>query len=563
MNQFFRFVVSKERCYERMNEKLRARLWADSANVIGSLYQIAKAKNLMHRYRQYHAAIKILRQFRLMKLRVQAKARILWLRTKRRAQQFHEKRVHRWLLTAWSAWKNFIALERVRKALVEQRVERGMTTWVTERAIRLQRLHQIAMTKRRAATEQYAHQLDPVVLHSIEVLSRKMALQQPPELTPKRGLCTAFYEQLLHEMSTWRAPPPHLLFLAERYSLPLEALPVAKIKSWLKRRQRKVSNSVGYLDLHSPFPIRTLRFLAKVSSYYALQHRVASQIRQTWIHYETKLVVREYLALLYANNQVLFSPATTFSAQLRHEAVLLLQRKDQEEFMETGSQALFSVTASPRRPASPSLLPSRHAFTSFHCLWNDLCEKCLMLQPQVATDDGHSSDHLKRSCSCCGHRHFKKSTAVNQSHAAFPQIAHKPSHSISSPMSSLKDQHHQLLFSDSERCDFLVLNAFFQALAPLEHDNRTAHAPETLWKLAMAHAFNTVALLYEQLHVGSLSSLLQLLTSRSFSDLRESPEWESVMPLPVLDKLLLLGTLLHDELLHVEQELRTRQTRPV
>lgn len=556
-----------------MNEKLRVRrerLWADSANAISLLYQIAKAKILMHRYRQQQAARKISRQFRLMKLRVQAKARLAWLQTKRRARLFSDARVRRWLVKVWNAWKSFIALERARKALIELRVERGMTKWIAERAVRLQRLHQITMVRRHAASEQYADQLDPVVLHTLEVLSRKMTQQQPPMLTSKRELCTAFYEQLLQEVHAWRAPKTHLRFLARRYTLPLGALPVAKIKAWLKRRRRNALNSVGFLDLRSPFPIRTLRFLAKVSSYYALQHRVASQTREIWIHYEAKMVVREYLALLYANNQVLYSPATTFSAQLRHEAVLLLRHKDQEEFMEAGSPLLFS---SPRVPASPPLLPSRHAFTSFHCLWNDLCEKCLMLQPpisQATTVDGHSSVHLKRSCSCCGHRHFEKSTAVSQSYAAFPKIAHKPSHSTPSPQPvpttispSTANQQQQLLVSDSERCDFLVLNAFFQALAPLEHDNRSVHAPETLWKLAMVHAFNSVTLLYEQLHVTTLSSLLQLLTSRSSSsELRESPEWEGVMPPPVLDKLLLLGTLLHAELLDVEQELRTRQVRP-
>lgn len=563
-----RFIVSKEHCYERMNEKLRVRrerLWADSANTIGSLYQIAKAKILMHRYHQHQAARKISLQYRLMKLRVQAKDHLNWLRTKWRARLFHEMRVSKWLLQVWTAWKKFITFERARKASIEQRVERGMTKWITEKVFRLQRLHEIAMTNRRAATEQYAGQLDPVVLHSLEVQSQKVALELQPELTAKRELCAVLYEQLLQEVSTWRAPTPHLIFLAERYTLPLEALPVAKIKSWLKRRRRNVSNSVGFLDLHAPFPIRTLRFLAKVSSCYALQHHVASQSRQIWVHYEAKMVVREYLALLYLNNQVVFSPATTFSPQLRHEAVLILRRKDQEEAMETGSTALFS---SPRLPLSlpaPSQ-PSRHAFTSFHCLWNDLCEKCIMLQSSpVSAGDGHSSVHLRRSCSCCGHRHFEKSTLVNQSYAAFPKIAYKPSQSSPSSAapttmsSSTGQQQYRKLFSDSERCDFLVLNTFFQALAPLEHANRTVHAPETLWKLAMAHALGAVTFLYEQLHVASLSSLLHKLKANVSSG--EMAEWEGVMPPQVLDKLLLLGTLLHDELLSVEQEVRTHQAR--
>ncbi|TYZ61136.1 hypothetical protein PybrP1_008854, partial [[Pythium] brassicae (nom. inval.)] len=83
-------------------------------------------------------------------------------------------------------------------------------------------------------------------------------------MTPQAGrltnreLCAAFYDRLLQDVSVWRAPEPHLRFLADRYGLRLEPLPVPTIRSWLKRRQRHVADSDGFLDLHTPFPVRSL-----------------------------------------------------------------------------------------------------------------------------------------------------------------------------------------------------------------------------------------------------------------------------------------------------------------
>lgn len=536
-----------------MNAQLHRRheqLWTSSTTAIASLYHIATTKILVLRHRQQLAARKIVYWYRHLQLRQEANQRFKWLQTKQRARQLCASLVCKSVSVVWSIWKQYAERERARKAAIAERMQQGRTRWIRDQVVRIQRLHQLAMARRSITTAQLAPQFDPFVLRSLEEVARRLRSQHREPT--KRELCAALYEHLLQNVSSWRAPEPHLRYLAKRYSLQLEALPATRIRAWLRHKRRHVSDSEGFLDLHSPFPTRTLEFLAQMSTYYALERLVSSQRMQVRAQYEARMVVREYLALLYANNQVLYTPATISSAQCRREAVEILQRRDGEEWM-------HPTDASGKRPDPSSVdnenasAMTRHAFTSFHCVWSDLCEKCLALQ-----------HHQSRTCACCGHRHSERSTAATPGHAASrksrlrslaPESGEDSQSNASASPSNNPQEQLPRLVHDQERCDFLVINAFFHALAPLEHENRTAHAPEVIWKLAMAHATASVAILYDELKILSLDSMLRFL-HRQRQTRPDDAKFESIAPPQVLDKLLLLGKLLYDELLSVDQELQ-------
>lgn len=553
--------MSKEQCYERMNAQLQARhtqLWTGAASAIASLYHIAQAKILMHRYRQQRAARRIWCRYRLMQLRAQAKARRAWFETKRQARVFRDERIAQHKRRVWRAWRTCVDHEKRRQALIAQRVEQGLELWLATRALHLQRLHRIAMTRRSCMTEQLASELDPVVLHTLDVLTRKhTATATRLTVAAKRALCAAFYEQLLHNVSAWREPTAHMYMLARRYALELETLPRLEIRAWLELKQQHIGDAMGFLDLLQPFPTRSLAFLAQVSLYYALADRVASQSHAIAVELEARMVVRAYLRLLYAHNQVQFSHATTYSAQHRAAAVRLLQQKDSEESMETAAD-VESERLQLRGHVSAS------AFTSFHCVWSDLCEKCLMLQP--SSDDADSFDapgnaqRQDRVCACCGHRRAERSTAAAPSYAAFQPTKHSAHHTSEALTESST---HEQLVRDDERCDYFVLNAFFHALAPRGHANRDEHTPQTLWKLAMAHATAAVAHLYEDLRVVSLNTLLERLqrdVPRDASPSQWSSEralaWTSVAPPQVLAIFSRFARVFVDELRATERVLQ-------
>lgn len=536
----------------------------DRATSIASLYHIANTKILLLRVRRNRAARAIARQYRLMRLRVQAKSQLARLKAIHKGHTFRESRVEAWLLTVWRAWNRHVSSERARKGLIAERVEQGLATWIAEKAKRLQRFCHATMAKRKHATEQLSTHLDPAVLHTLHALSSKMDSTR----TGKRDLCFAFYQQALQDASAWEAPNEHLYRLAHRYQLQLEAFPIKKIRVWLKDKQQSPTTGRGgvFVDLHTPFPIRTLEFLAQLSTYYALSDRVVRQSKQIWIRYEAKTVVREYLALLYAHNQVLFSPVTTYSAQLRQQAVKLLEGKDEADYMDHSESSSVSFAKKAAASKRPSPRP-RSPFTSFHCLWNDLCEKCLALQPTFSSEVDENGDNAQerqhqRVCSCCGHHHHQKSTAANLSYAAFAKKTAKHQNGLpvaaANPISdTFALPNTRELFCEQERCDFLVTNAFFHALAPFEHEHRKQHSADVLWKLAMANAYTPVTILYEQCQISSLNSLLGAIAVHSDgSSSSPSPAWESYLPPPVLEKLVLFAKLLNEELRQVDQELR-------
>lgn len=547
MLRCYRLVVSKELCYERLNEQLRRRheqLWTSSATVLASLYHIARSKALLYRHHQQHAASTVVRWYRLVRLRREAEKCLAWLRIEQQAHELSAGLVRRRLAATWGQWKRHTESARARNETIAERIRHGDRRWITAHARRIHQLYEIAMAKRRLATERLTPQLDADVLRLLDVV----LASQASRLTDKRAICTAFYDRLVADVSVWRAPEPHLRFLAKRYGLRLEALPVNKIRAWLTRRQQHVADSDGFLDLYAPLVVRTLEFVAEVSAYYTLQTRVASQRRLVLAQYEAKIVVRHYLALLYANHRVVFSPATTASAQLREQALVVLVRRDKEEWIKDPVATELGRESVSFR----SEVPTRDAFTSFHCVMSDLCEKCLALQhpPQ-------------QSCLCCGHQRFERSTAAAPGHAVSSTVrrraASERASSLSAALDDDNDHNDNLsdqLIDSQEACDFLVLNAVFHALAPLGHENRHAHASATLWKLAMAHATPCVAILYEQLQVQSLDRLLRVLHRMQTRGRDAEEAFERVVPPQVLEKLWLFGTLLFDELLSVNKELR-------
>lgn len=308
-------------------------------------------------------------------------------------------------------------------------------------------------------------------------------------------------QQMKQDVLSWRPPNPHLLRLAKRYEMPLEELPLELLVRWLSEREKTTEGQ--YLDLEEPFTCRTLEFLQPLSRWYALEHLVQWQILQIRIQQQLRLVVRSYLVLLFSANRI---TATVDSAFKRLRAIRLLRQRDEDE------------------QQVPALQDGADPFTAFHSPLSDLCENCLLLRAPCVP--------VERVCACCGHEHYALSTFS------------APSHVIG--IRKLEHERPQWITSD-EKCDFLVLNAYFQALAPLDHAHRSAHRPTTLWQLAMAHATPAVQELYDELQIVTLDDLL-----------RETKQLEAMvqMPEPAVVMLRTLASALVLELQSVLDQMR-------
>lgn len=359
----------------------------------------------------------------------------------------------------------------------------------------MNRLHRFLMRtreQRRKLIKQLMPTVDPMVLHHVRSARQQCHREQQHRGDPsmlKTRPFEIFYQQMKQDVLSWRAPDPHWLRLAERYQMPLEELPLELLVRWLSEREKMTEGQC--LDLEEPLTCRTLEFLEPLSRWYALEHLVQWQIIQIRIQQQLRLVVRSYLALLFTANRV---ASTVDSAAKRLRAIRLLRQRDKDE----------QQAASASRDGSPSA----DAFTSFHSPLSDLCENCLMLRvPSVP---------VERVCACCGHEHHAQSTSSAPSHVI---VNRKPEHE--------PHDHPQWVASD-EKCDFLVLNAYFQALAPLDHAHRSSHRPTTLWQLAMARASPAVRVLYDELRIVTLDDLLRVCSSQS----RQLQVIEKDLPMP-------------------------------
>ncbi|KAJ8571565.1 hypothetical protein ON010_g5270 [Phytophthora cinnamomi] len=102
--------------------------------------------------------------------------------------------------------------------------------------------------------------------------------------------------------------------------------------------------------------------------------------------------------------------------------------------------------------------------------------------------------------------------------------------------------------STSERCDFMVLNAFFHALSPVNHDCRENDTLDTLWKLTIRSAYEPMVELYNRLQTGSLNDLLNAS--------QEVETWAKVCcPPSVGEQLQLFITILKDEWTQLDTQL--------
>lgn len=362
------------------------------------------------------------------------------------------------------------------------------------------------MEQRRKLIQQLMPTVDSMVLHHVRSARQQSHREQQQchndSSKVKMRPFEIFYQQMKQDVLSWRAPDSHWLRLAKRYQMPLEELPLELLTRWLSEREKTTADG-QHLDLEEPFTCRTLEFLEPLSRWYALQHRVQWQIVQIRIQQQLRLVVRSYLALLFSANRI---AATVDSAVKRLRAIRLLRQRDEDEQQHQQILAL--------REGSPSA----DAFASFHSPLSDLCENCLMLRVPTVP--------VERVCACCGHEHYAKSTSSAPSHVI---VNRKPERELRSRP--------QWVASD-EKCDFLVLNAYFQALAPLDHAHRCTHRPTTLWQLAMARASPAVRVLYDDLRIVTLDDLLSVCSGQS-SQL-QAMETDLQMPEPAAA---MLGTL--------------------
>jgi hypothetical protein len=481
--------------------KRQQAVWQRSALVLQGFYHILEAKQLLHHYRLKRAVATIEHTYRHRRDRIDAQARLAGRRRKVRAQLFFLRRLRRVMAACWTVWRGVVTHKRERRARISLALASGHTKWVSSKAVRLQRLFRRAMELR--------HSLDGQIVPGLHFVLRHTVDTAVASSCATRDQFLQFYQQVTQTLRSWREPPRRLHFLAQQYALPLDVLRLDEVWLWLRNEQQQQWEHDWFLDLRAPLAIRTLRFLATLSDFFTRQDRIAFQIDQIWLHFEALQCVRGYLAHLFAHNAVWYTPATTFSAHDRQRAVEWLRQLVREETQEDSQPWSMAATATD--------LP----YIVFHCVWTDLCERCFAME----------GDRLARSCSSCGHLHHEHSTVV------------RPSHAVISPQEDGDTQEPKWI-KGSERCDLVVVNAFFHALAPRGHAHRELYKPETMWQLALAKALEPVSLLYERFEIRTLNDLLVQTNEGA---------WVEVLPAQVAAKLSLFLRLIKQELIAIHQ----------
>lgn len=473
-----------------MNRELYARLlrlWDASARIIAGLYRLLQAKTLLRHLRHDRSARAIASAYRHSRERVEAKRELAWRRNKRRAAELARRTKNKRLCLIWRGWQCAVDSSRHQRQLIAQRVAAGVANWLRAQVQRLVDWWRRCLAERERLTLSVLPTIDPLVLnmmqHAVASVDGVM-----DDLSRRRHSFLLFRDELVTELTRWRAPSVHEYELAKRYDQPLDDLPLGEIWAWVA--------TLSGLDLFQPFTARTLRILSELSQFYSLHNRVDVQVSRVWSIFEATMTMRDYLALLYEHDMVAWQPASTFLFQQRQRAAAKLQAANNND------QALVALTGNHR------------GFTSFHCLWSgDLCERCLMLQPKTTRP---------RECACCGHRHSQRATEATKA--------------VSRPWTSGSSNQR---VADIERCDLLVVHAFLHALAPANHANRAEFPIETLWKLAVTQASAPVGLLYRQESIATLDDLLSA---------RVRLQDCSFLPAPVLAKLELFAAVLTAEL---------------
>ncbi|GLD95877.1 hypothetical protein PINS_up004555 [Pythium insidiosum] len=530
-----RLIVSRERCYDRMNAGFLARQraqWEHCAAVIVSLHRIHQAKQLLKTYREQRAARKIAELQTLRQLRHDAQNRLRWLQKKRRAKDWGAGRERQWLTTVWHHWQTFTRDQRARRAAIIARLEHGQREWLTTKATRLQTFFRRTQQVRATLENEIVPRLHPVLMQLIDQAERAVSTTADlSDRTVQQQHFEAFYELMKQYMRTWREPTAQHELLAKRYGFELERLPLERIWRWLRRQARRDAVLSGWsLDLRaSPrFTVRALRFLDRVSHYWELYDRVQWQCDRLETQREATFVARDYLVQLYRHELVRSAPIgwSSLSAAQRLTAVQLLRQANEIEAL------------------SSSSFEDATAFTTFHSVWTDLCERCLVM----CADDGDSK------CSGCGHRRYARSTAA-QSSVAPLSPPRKPT------IEGAKGDYVALRWvDDSERPDFLVIHAYLHALAPRRHPHRELFTLPSLWKAAMAKAFDVVAELYDGLGITTLDAILDTMSSQQRGVYY--PKLAELFPRPVFETMERIATAMMRELERINRELLSGSSPP-
>lgn len=527
-----RMLQSKELCFDRMHLAWKIRnekLWDASARTIASLYHIQQAKKQRHNLRRDRAVKRILRWYRDVQARTTAKQRLRWKRVKRQAQELRLRKIRVLMQRTWSGWLCCVHKEAQRRKLIAGREAAGLNKWLNAKARRYLSAYRERVARRAHLQSEIMHHLHTRVLDHIRAAIRTSS--QAPSTQTAQEVSFTFLLLIRNDVWTWQVPDKQLYFLARRYTLPLDSLPLKQIHTWL------IEEAPSFVDLFTPLPTQTLLVLQYLSQFFALHSRVLLQVQCARKVYEAHMLMREYLVLLYTANVVRLSPSTTFSSQQRQRAVNILQEKDRVEYLSRAQENKFEFDV---QMNNRSATVERGEFTSFHCLWNHhLCKRCLAMRAER-----HEGS---RQCKCCGHHDYESNTMARDLRSESREVAFEKD-TISSAVHSTNPTR-KMWASTTERCDFMVVNAFLHVLAPVNHDNRRTQSLDMLWKLAMRNAYEPVAEIYNRLPTRSLNDLLN--ASRE-----ELESWsKSCCPSGVDAQLHLFITIMKDEWTQVDAQL--------
>ncbi|KAJ0404101.1 hypothetical protein P43SY_000885 [Pythium insidiosum] len=199
-------IVSRERCYDRMNAGFLARQreqWNRCAAVIASLHRIHQAKLLLKTYREQRAARRIAQLHFLRLQRHQAQEQLVWLRTKRRARAWGVQRQRQWLIAVWQNWVTFACEQVARKAAMVARLQHGQREWLVKKAMRLQAFFRRTQQLRATLEKEIVPRLHPVLMQLIDQAERGVSLVGLSNRTKQQEHFQAFYELVEQHM---RAP---------------------------------------------------------------------------------------------------------------------------------------------------------------------------------------------------------------------------------------------------------------------------------------------------------------------------------------------------------------------
>jgi hypothetical protein len=534
-----RMLQSKDLCYDRIHAAWVIRnqqVWNASAKVIAGLYHIQQAKVERRQLRRDRAARRIVRLYRDVQARTSARQSLRWEKVKRQAKDIASRKLRALLQLAWSGWLRCVQKEAKRRELMAQREAAGWRKWRDEKASRFLSAYRRRLAKRVLLEHEVMNELDARVLRHIRTAVQTTATKTAREVS------STFLLLLRNDIWTWQVPEKQLHFLAQRYALPLDSLPLQQLHHWL------VEEAPVFVDLFAPLPTQTLRVLQHLSQYFTLHSRVLLQTQRVREVYEARLLMREYLALMNTANLVRLSPSTTYSSQQRQRAVAILHEKDRVEHLPSCKTRTLHMDVEGDRDTAVE----RDAFTSFYCVWNHrLCRRCLAMK----------SDEGSRQCKCCGLQPYEVNTTATDLRLESSQVSLGKARALSPGRSTAPRR--TLWASSTERCDFMVLNAFLHARAPVDHANRRVHSVEVLWKLAMRDGYEAMAELYNRLPDGSLNDLL----NASHEDLNA---WaKECCPPGVAAQLHLFITVLKDEWTQLDARMNfearaaeTQQERP-